>query len=105
MSSTTYYQRNTDVVLNRSKEYHKNDKERLREQARNKYRNLSENEKIKKREYGKNRYQNMSQENKQKLKEYQKKKQKTKTNQKNYCEAKKIIRYTNKINNKLICRL
>ena len=31
---------------NRAKEYYKNDKERLKEQARDKYRNLSEEEKI-----------------------------------------------------------
>ena len=60
------------MILNRAKEYYKNDKERLREKARDKYRNLSEEEKKKKREYGKNRYHNMSEEKKQKLKEYQK---------------------------------
>ena len=43
------YQKNWDVILNRAKDYYENDKERLREQARDKYRNLSE-EKIKKRE-------------------------------------------------------
>ena len=43
----------------------------------------------------KNRYHNVSEEKKQKLKEYQK----------NYHEAKKIILYTNKINNELVCRL
>ena len=41
----TYYQRNRDVILNRAKYYYVNDKERLREQARNKYRNLSKEEK------------------------------------------------------------
>ena len=51
---------------------YKNDKERLREQARDKYRNLSEKEKNEKRECGKKRYHNMSQEEKQRLKEYQK---------------------------------
>ena len=60
-----------DVILNRAKDYYENDKERLREQARDKYRNLSE-EKIKKRKYGKNRYLNMSEEKKKRLKEYQK---------------------------------
>ena len=40
-------------------------KERLREQLKNKYRNLSEKDKKKKREYGKNRYHNMSEEKKQ----------------------------------------
>ena len=44
----------TNVTLNRAKTYYKNDKERLREQARDKYRNLSEQDKNKKREYGKN---------------------------------------------------
>ena len=76
----TYYQRNRDVIINRAKYYYGNDKERLREQARDKYRNLSEEETNKKREYGKNRYHNMSEEKKKRLKEYQK----------NYREAKKV---------------
>ena len=41
----TYYQKNRDVMLNRAKDYYKNDKERLREQARDKHRNLSGEEK------------------------------------------------------------
>ena len=61
-----------DVILNRAKDYYENDKERLRGQARDKYRKLSEEENNKKREYGKNRHHNMSEENKQRLKEYQK---------------------------------
>ena len=73
MDNTTYYQRNREIMLNRTKYYYENDKERLREQARNKYRNLSEEDK-KKREYGKNRYHNMPEEKKQELKEYQKRK-------------------------------
>ena len=40
-----YCQTQSDVILNRAKDYYKNDKERLREQARDKYRNLSEEEK------------------------------------------------------------
>ena len=48
----TYYQRNRDVILNRAKYYYENDKERLREPARDKYRNLSKEEKNRKREYG-----------------------------------------------------
>ena len=47
-------------------------KKRLREQARDNYRNLSEKDKNKKREYGRSRHRNMSEEKKQKLKEYQK---------------------------------
>ena len=73
MSGMTHYQRNRDVILNRAKDYYKNDQERLRVQARDKYRSLSEEDKNKKKEYGKNRYYNMSEEKKQKLKEYQKK--------------------------------
>ena len=68
------------MLLNRAKDYHENDKDRLREQARDKYRNLSEEEKNKKREYGTNRYVNMFKENKKRLKEYQK----------NYREAKSL---------------
>ena len=48
MSRLAYYQRNRDVILNRERDYYENDKERLREQARDKYRSLSEEEKIKK---------------------------------------------------------
>ena len=47
MREKTYYQRNRDVILNRTKDYYENDKERLREQPRDKYRNLSEEEKKK----------------------------------------------------------
>ena len=43
----TYYQRNRDVKLNKAKDYYKNNKERLRAQARDKCRNLSEEEKNK----------------------------------------------------------
>ena len=49
----TYYQKNKDVVLSKAKDYCKNKKDRLREQARDKYRNLPAEEKNKKREYGK----------------------------------------------------
>ena len=69
-------------MLNKRKEYYKNNKERLRKQERDRYKSLSEEEKNKKREYGKNRYHNMSQERKQKLKEYQKEYQNIITRQK-----------------------
>ena len=69
MDVTTYYQRNSEIMLNKAKDYYENDKERLREQARNKYRNLSGEDKNKKRIW-KNRYHNMSEEKKQELKEY-----------------------------------
>ena len=49
-------------------------KKRLREEARDKYRNLSEKGKNESRECGRNRYHNMSEEKKQRLKEYKKKK-------------------------------
>ena len=67
MSDLTYYQKNQYVILNRAKVYYENDKEKLREQATDKYRNLSEEDKNKKREYGKNRYHNMPEEKKQRL--------------------------------------
>ena len=41
----TYYQRNWDVIPNRTKDYYENGKERLRATARDKYRNLSEEKK------------------------------------------------------------
>ena len=60
------------MILNRAKDYYKNNKEGLRKKASKRYRNLSIEEENKKREYGTNRYHNMSEEKKQKLKEYQK---------------------------------
>ena len=50
MSNLTYYQRNRDYY---EKYYYENGKERLRRQARDKYKNLYEEEKNKKREHGK----------------------------------------------------
>ena len=66
-------------MLSKAKDCYENNKDRLREQARNKYINLSEEEKSEKRKYGKNRYHKISEEKKTRLKEYQK----------NYYEAKK----------------
>ena len=48
MNNITCYQRNKKIIQNIAKDYHENNTERLREQARNKHRNLSEEEKIKK---------------------------------------------------------
>ena len=81
MNEKTYYQRNREVILKKTKDYYENNKELLRERerAKNKYRELSEEKKNIKTEYGRKRYHNMSEEDKKKLKEYQK----------NYREAKK----------------
>ena len=76
----TYYQRNRDVILNREKDYYENDKERLRQQARDKQRNLSEEEKNKRSEYGKKVTATCLKKKKQRLKEYHK----------NYHEGKKV---------------
>ena len=38
----TYYWKNRDMILNKAKDFYKNNKKRLKEQAREKYRNLSE---------------------------------------------------------------
>ena len=47
ITDLTYYQKNRNVILNKAKDYYKNNKVRLKEQARGKYRSLSEEEKIK----------------------------------------------------------
>ena len=59
---TTYYQRNTERLKERNwlKENYKNNKDKISDQAKNKYRGLSNEEKDMKREYGRNRYQKMS---------------------------------------------
>ena len=48
------------MILNRAKDYYENDKQRLRDQARDDYRNLSEEDKSKKRECGRGSYHNVS---------------------------------------------
>ena len=63
-TNLTYYQRNRDVILNRTKDYYENDKERVSVQASDKCRNLSEEEKNKKIEYGKYKCRNMCEEEK-----------------------------------------
>ena len=57
MRETTHYQRKRDVILNRAKDYYKNQKERLRDNKKDKYRHLSEGKKTE--GNGKNRYHNM----------------------------------------------
>ena len=47
ITDLTYYLKNRNVILNKAKDYYKNNKVRLKEQARGKYRSLSEEEKIK----------------------------------------------------------
>ena len=76
----TYYHRNRAVVLNRAKANYENYKGRLREQARDKYRNISEEVKIKR--------ENMEKtdiaiciKKKKSLKEYQKNYRETKKSQ------------------------
>ena len=69
---TIHYRKNRDIIINRAKEENKNNQGRLKEQARDKYRELSKEEKDIKREYERNRYKNISDENKQRLKKYQK---------------------------------
>ena len=46
------YQKNRNVILNNGKDFYKNNKERLKEHARNKYRSLSEEENNKKENMG-----------------------------------------------------
>ena len=48
ITDLTYYQKKRNVILNKTKDYYKNNKERLKQQARDKYRSLSEEEKNKK---------------------------------------------------------
>ena len=57
-------------MLNRAKDYYKNNNEKLKEKVGNKYRELSKEEKNIKIKYGRNIYHYMSEEKKQRLKEY-----------------------------------
>ena len=64
--------KNREKILSRAKKY-ENNKEKLREPARNKYRELSEKENDVKRKYGKNTSHNMSKEKKTRTKTISKK--------------------------------
>ena len=44
IADLTYYQKKQNVILNKAKDYYKNNKDRLSEQARDKYSSLSEEE-------------------------------------------------------------
>ena len=59
------------MILNRAKDYYRNNRDELKVKARDKYRELSEEEKDIKREYGRNRHNTISEEDKQRLKVYQ----------------------------------
>ena len=48
MNNLIFYQKNRDVILNRAKDCYENDKERLWEQARDKYINFFEEDENKK---------------------------------------------------------
>ena len=54
------------IILNRAKDYYENNKQLLKERAKNKYRELPENEKHVKRLYQKDSYHNMTAEKKNK---------------------------------------
>ena len=64
-TSKTYYQRYIDVILDRANKYYENDKEILREQAKNKCRKLSEVQNNIKKKSGSNKY-HMSEDKKNK---------------------------------------
>ena len=42
IADLSYYQKDKDFILNKVKDFYKNNKERLRQQVRDKYRSLSE---------------------------------------------------------------
>ena len=86
MGEPNYYQRNRDVLLNKSKEHYRNNRELILERIRNKYKSLPGDKKNYQKEYRKNmsdeqkqkyretkrpQYHNMTDEQKQKYKDYQ----------------------------------
>ena len=52
---TSYHKKKREIITNRAKKCYENNKRRLREQARNKYRKLSDEDKNIKKKYGRNR--------------------------------------------------
>ena len=68
----TFYQRNRDVILNRTKDYYETEKERLRGKQKINRETYLKKKKIKRENMEKNKYRNMFEEKKKRLKEYQK---------------------------------
>ena len=92
---TTCYWKNRVIILNRGKECYENNKERLRKQAWNKYRELFEKRKDIKGEYRGKKYKNMPVWRKQtKTKRIQKKICKAKNKHKNFCLYLHSIKWT-----------
>ena len=52
ITDLTDYQKNQNIILNKRKDYYKNNKERLKKQARDKYGSLSAEKKIKRENTG-----------------------------------------------------
>ena len=47
MDNSTYYQKNSDIILRRAKDYYNNNIEAIRKNMRDKYKNISEEEREK----------------------------------------------------------
>ena len=65
----TYIKKNRDAILQRSKDYYENNKEKRKEYRRNKYNNMTDEEKQKVNEYHKEWYRKLNIEKKNKTKE------------------------------------
>ena len=72
--------------------YYEDNKDFLRENARNKYGNLSEEKTEVKRAYGRDKYRNMAEDEKNRLKEYQKNYQATEKTNINF-----FVKYKNEV--------
>ena len=76
MDYSTYYQKNTDVILKIAKDYYYYNIDPIRKTIRDKYKNLSEedNEKVRvyQKYYREKMKNNISEEKKEKMREYQK---------------------------------
>ena len=95
MSETIDYQKKRETILNRAKDYYKNNKEVLREKAKTRYKELSKEDKNIKREYERNRCKNMSEEDTERLKKYQKNYRKAKSlNLIKKCMTKPLANYS-----------
>ena len=66
----TYYQKNRDELLQKSKDYYENNKEQRKEYRKNKYNNMTNEEKLKVLEYQNKWYHTLDLERKRKMSEY-----------------------------------
>ena len=68
--SKDYYEKNKDVLLQKSKDYYEKNREKRNEYRRNKYNNMNDEEKLNGPKYGREWYHKLDLESKRRIRNY-----------------------------------